>query len=203
MTGSPQTTHPVTIRPASPDDAPEVAPLIDMAGGGVYRFLLDGLVPGMEPAEMLMPGLAGSSGSFSHRQIGVAEAGGRVVGVAHAYPVDWMRMEDHSGLPPDRMAHLEPFHGTQDWGSYFLSALAVEPDYRRRGIAGRLMQWVYGRARDGGYDRLTLHVWADNEAARSFYASEGFEETARAPIAWHERLPHLGGSILLSRSTRL
>ena len=187
------------VRPAEPDDAPEMARLIDMAGGGVYEFLLDGLVPGMTAAEMLVPGLAGSAGSFSHRHSGVAELAGRVVGVAHAYPVDWIRTEDYSGLPPDRLAHLASFNATQDWGSYFLSALAVDPAFRRRGLARRLLGWVYERARGAGFDRVTLHVWADNPAALSLYASEGFAEVARAAVPWHERLPRQGGSILLRR----
>jgi len=189
----------ITIRPAQADDALDLARLIDIAGGGVYEFLLDGLAPGLSAPEMLAPGLAGSTGSLSHRQSGVAEVGGRVVGVAHGYPVDWIRTEDYSGLPPDRVAHLAPFTATQDWGSYFLSALAVDPAFRRRGVAGRLLNWFYGRARTGGFDRVTLHVWADNAAAQRLYAGEGFVEAGRAAIPWHARLPHEGGSILLRR----
>ncbi len=187
------------IRPADADDAPELARLIDIAGGGVYEFLLDGLMPGMTAAEMLVPGLAGRSGSLSHRQSGVAELDGQVVGVVHGYPTDWIRTEDYSGLPPDRVAHMAEFSETLDWGSYFLSALAVDPDRRRQGIAGRLLGWFYERARTGGFDRVTLHVWADNEAARRLYAGEGFEEIGRAGIPWHPRLPHQGGSILMRR----
>lgn len=200
MADSGLTDKDVSIRPAMPDDAPEMAQLIDMAGGGVYEFLLDGLVPGLTAAEMLVPGLAGTSGSFSHRHSGVAEAKGRIVGVVHAYPVDWIKTQDYTGLPPDRLAHMAAFNETQDWGSYFLSALAVDPSWRRRGIAGRLLDWVYGRARSGGFDRVTLHVWADNTGAQHLYVKEGFQEIARADVPWHERLPHRGGSVLMRRS---
>ncbi|PWC33097.1 GNAT family N-acetyltransferase [Azospirillum sp. TSO35-2] len=202
MTGDLPTARPddgLRIRPAEADDAPDLARLIDMAGGGVYGFLLDGLMPGMTAAEMLVPGLAGRSGSLSHRQSGVAELDGRVVGIAHGYPTDWIRTEDYSGLPADRVAHMASFSDTHDWGSYFLSALAVDPALRRRGIAGRLLDWFYGRARTGGFDRVTLHVWADNAPARSLYAAQGFAEIGRADIPWHPRLPHQGGSVLMRR----
>lgn len=189
----------IEIRPAEADDAFDLARLIDMAGGGVYEFLLAGLVPGLSAREMLVPGLAGTSGSFSHRHSTAAVGNGGMVGVAHAYPVDWMRMEDYSGLPPDRMAHLEDFQAKQDWGSYFLSALAVDPAHRRTGVARALLAAVYGRARTGGFDRVTLHVWADNATARALYEREGFEVLAYAAIPWHERLPHHGGSLLLRR----
>lgn len=185
------------IRPAEAEDAPDLARLLLVAGGGVYEFLLDGIVPGLSAEHMLVPGLAGTAGSLSYRLSGVAELKGRVVGIAHGYPVDWMKTEDHSGLPPDRVEHLSSFAALQDWGSYFLSALAVDPAHRRSGIAGRLLAWFYAKARRGGFDRVSLHVWADNEAARALYRREGFEEHGRSAVPWHPRLPHRGGSILL------
>lgn len=189
----------LTLRPACADDAPELARLITIAGGGVYEFLLDGLYPDLSTQEMLTPGLAGRTGSLSYRQSGVAEVDGRVIGVVHGYPVDWIRTEDYSGLPPDRVEHLASFSQTHDWGSYFLSALAVDEEFRRQGVAARLLGWFSERARGGGFDRVTLHVWADNDAARRLYAKEGFVELGRAAIPWHERLPHQGGSVLLQR----
>lgn len=189
----------ILIRPAEPDDAPAVAPLMVEAGGGIYQFLLDGVVPGIPVADMLMPGLAAREGSFSHRHCAVALDAGAVVGTAHAYPADWMRSVDRSYLPPERLAHIATFDAAQDWGSYFLSALAVASPWRRRGIAGRLLDWVEGRARSGGFDRITLHVWADNAPARSLYARHGYIEVEVAAIPWHERLPHEGGSVLLRK----
>ena len=189
----------ITLRPADPDDSPAIAPLLVEAGGGIYQYLLEGVVPGMGVAEMLVPGLAAREGSFSHRHCGVAVEGDRVVGVAHAYPADWMKSVDRSFLAPDRLEHLRPFDAAQDWGSYFLSALAVAPVWRRRGVAGRLLDWVEDRARTGGFDRITLHVWADNAAARRLYARHGYIDVEVAAIPWHPQLPHEGGSVLLRK----
>lgn len=189
----------ILIRPADPDDSPAMAPLLVEAGGGIYEFLLDGVVPGMDVAELLVPGLAAREGSFSHRHCAVAVDGPSVVGVAHAYPADWMRSVDRSFLPSDRLEHIRTFDAAQDWGSYFLSALAVGPAWRRHGVAARLLDWVEGRARTGGFDRITLHVWADNAPARRLYARHGFFEVEVAAIPWHARLPHEGGSLLLCK----
>ncbi|XKH37034.1 GNAT family N-acetyltransferase [Azospirillum doebereinerae] len=49
-------------------------------------------------------------------------------------------------------------------------------------MAGRLLNWFYERARTGGFDRVTLHVWADNGSAQRLYAGEGFVEAGRAAI---------------------
>lgn len=189
----------IRIRPAEPDDAPAMAPFVLDAGGGIYEFLLDGLMPGTSTAGLLVPGLAAREGSFSYRHCAVATHGDTVVGVAHAYPVDWMKSVDRSSLPADRLAHIRSFDTAQDWGSYFLSALAVAPAWRRHGIAGRLIDWVEQRARRGGFDRVTLHVWADNAPARRLYERCGFIAVEVAAIPWHPQLPHEGGSVLLRK----
>jgi GNAT superfamily N-acetyltransferase len=189
----------VVLRAARPGDAQAIARLILMAGGGVYEFLLDGLFGGLDAVTLMMPGITGDSGPHSHRQCIVAEVPGAVIGIAHAYPAAWMQPGDPSVLPADRLAHLAAFDTTQDKSSYFLSALAVAPSHRRRGLAGRLLALTEQRARDAGFNRVTLHVWADNAPARALYARHGFTEIATAAIPWHPRLPHEGGSVLMGK----
>lgn len=188
----------VRLRRAEAEDAPDLARLVVMAGLGAYEFFLDGLVPGRSAAELLVPGFAGSAGSFSYRQCAVAVGeGDPVVGAVHAYPAAWARNADRSFLPADRLAHMAPFDAVQDWDSYFLSAVAVAPAARGQGIGRRLIGWAIERARDGGFATLSLHVWADNHAARRLYRRLGFTEAGVAAIARHPRLPHVGGSILM------
>lgn len=192
----------IILRPATADDAPAIAPLVLMAGGGSYEFMLDGLVPGMGTADLLLPGLAGTAGSFSHRHITVAGTpGGAVVGIAHAYPAEWMRHADRTFIPADRLEHLAAFDALQEWDSLFLSALAVDTAWRRRGIAGRLLDAAVDRAATGGFPSLSLHVWADNAPARRLYARHGFAKRGQAAIPWHPRLPHTGGCVLMVRET--
>jgi ribosomal protein S18 acetylase RimI-like enzyme len=190
----------IAFRPARADDAEAIAPLVDQAGGGVYEFLLGDASAGVDVLSALRRGIADSVGPHSHRQCTVAEVRGWPVAVAMAYPAAWMLNDDTGFLPPDRVAHLAAFQATQDFGSYFLSALAVDPAWRRRGLARCLIERTLARAAREGFDRLTLHVWADNEPARRLYESVGFATVAVAPIVWHPRLPHHGGSVLMGRS---
>lgn len=190
------------LRPAEPDDAAALAELILVAGGGVYEFQLEGLFGDVALVDVLASGICGVAGNFSHRHMVVAEdaaAGGSVVGMAHAHPVEWMRTLDRSFIPPDRLAHLAPFEALQDWDSYFVSALAVVPAWRRRGLGTALLDALADKARAGGFPRLSLHVWADNASALAFYAKAGFVEAGRADVAPHPQLPHIGGSVLLLR----
>jgi ribosomal protein S18 acetylase RimI-like enzyme len=50
---------------------------------------------------------------------------------------------------------------------------------------------------EAGYNRLSLHVWADNIPAVNFYEARRFVQIGLAKISSHPRLPHNGGSILM------
>jgi len=60
-----------------------------------------------------------------------------------------------------------------------LQRIAVDPAYRRRGLAGELLAAVEQRAAADGATRLLLEVREDNTAAAAFYESRGFVEVGR------------------------
>jgi ribosomal protein S18 acetylase RimI-like enzyme len=61
-------------------------------------------------------------------------------------------------------------------GSYlYLSNLAVQPEYRRHGVAQQLLQTCEQMALDWGYENLYLHVLENNAAARRLYRREGYQ----------------------------
>jgi GNAT superfamily N-acetyltransferase len=59
---------------------------------------------------------------------------------------------------------------------WFISNLAVHPDYRRRGIARGLVSAGVQMAQQKGARRISLEVRADNFAARRLYEELGFTE---------------------------
>jgi ribosomal-protein-alanine N-acetyltransferase len=81
----------------------------------------------------------------------VAAVGARVVGYAGM----WV-------IPPE--AHI--------------TTIAVEPEYRRRGIGERLLVALLEAAQDMGASRVTLEVRESNQIARTLYEKYGFEAVA-------------------------
>ena len=84
-----------------------------------------------------------------------------------------------------------------------INTIAVDGQYRRQGLATRLMIHVMGEAARRGARRATLEVRASNEAARKLYESLGFAVTAvrrryytspeeDALILWREGLGNPG-----------
>jgi ribosomal-protein-alanine N-acetyltransferase len=60
-----------------------------------------------------------------------------------------------------------------------LMNLAVDPAWRRRGLATALVRHALREGAKQGTVRATLEVRASNAAARSLYEKLGFRETAR------------------------
>lgn len=186
------------LRPATEGDARLIARYVILAGGGLFEFMFEGLVPGKTPLDVLTH-IAGEPDSlFSHRRCRIAERGGEACGLLNTYPADLIRGETFAQLPPDRRGHLAAFPEVQDWGSLYLSALAVEPAHRRKGIGRALLAGALAEAAAAGFPRLSLHVWDDNRPAAALYAAAGFRRLAPLAIPWHARLPHRGGMWLLS-----
>jgi ribosomal protein S18 acetylase RimI-like enzyme len=57
----------------------------------------------------------------------------------------------------------------------YISNLAVETEYRRRGIAYQLLSACEHMALEWGYQDLYLHVLEDNHAARRLYTKVGYK----------------------------
>jgi GNAT superfamily N-acetyltransferase len=190
----------VSYRSALASDSGAVAPLFCLAGGGLYEFLFDDLSPSFTAEDILAAGIAADATPISYRNCHVAvDAAGAVVGVANAFPADLVGQQGPAFLPHDRRSHVRPILLVQDWGSMFLNVLAVCDGWHGRGVGTRLLAWAERQARSAGFNRLSLHVWADNATAREFYRARGFLERGVAEMASHPRLLHRGGSILMSK----
>ena len=57
-----------------------------------------------------------------------------------------------------------------------LLKIAVDPGWRRRGVATWAMQRCFGKARRRGIDKITLEVRATNQAAIALYVKLGFKK---------------------------
>lgn len=58
---------------------------------------------------------------------------------------------------------------------YFVDDLMVDPEYRRCGIGGMLLDYISDMAIRLGCNEIQLDVWLENEAAVEFYIDGGFE----------------------------
>ena len=96
---------------------------------------------------------------YLNRQIGyaaVAEIDGEVAG---AVLVDYIDKPESPYNLGRRFVHI--------------AEICVDDRFRRRGVGHQLMEFVKADAKEKGYARIELDVWAFNDAL-AFYEAEGF-----------------------------
>ncbi len=191
----------IAYRCAKPEDSAEIASYINLAGDGLYEFLLDDLIPGFTSMEILKwtVGVLASPLSYKNCFVAVDCRDDQIAGVINLFPADLLREHSHELINTQRWRFLEPVFQLQDWGSLFINSLAVGRQWRRCGIGGRLLDHAFERAEADGYDCVSLHVWSENLNAISFYKKRGFTVMDEVALPAHPEFSNKSGSILMSR----
>ena len=168
----------IEIREASKSHAAEIARLIMTAMTDDCCLYFCGEGYGLEDFRRLMTILVESEDSqYSYRNTLVALDADKVVGISVSY--DGGRLhglrrafieaakehigKDHSGMDDETQA-----------GELYLDSLAVLPDYRRQGIARKLLLATKVRANRQDFPCVGLLVDKDNPVGEALYASVGF-----------------------------
>ncbi len=83
-----------------------------------------------------------------------------------------------------------------------LNLLAVSPEHRRQGLGSRLMSWLTTTAIEAGVFRINLELRTQNEEARRFYESLGFDQLGVVQGYYQGREAALRMSRRLTQSRR-
>jgi ribosomal protein S18 acetylase RimI-like enzyme len=180
------------VRPATPGDP--AVPLLFESAKPYYTAYAGSERRAMTVLEAVFvePGHAASYDCTT-----VAYVGDELVGVVAGFPVS--RSDDLSRrfirltlpkLPPYRwwgtFRHLQAAGNvapSPPVDAFYVDALAVAPEWRRQGIAHRLLDEAHAQARLAGLPRLALDTGLQNTGARRLYEAYGFgeREIRRAP----------------------
>lgn len=110
---------------------------------------------------------------------------------AASFPTPWPDYAFRQELQTNRLAHylvVRAGDQTVGYGGMWLmvdeahiTTFAVEPEWRRRGVGGRLMVELMRLARELGARVATLEVRLSNRAARALYGRFGFRPVGVRP----------------------
>ena len=168
----------IEIREATKSQAAEIASLIMTAMTDDCCLYFCGEGYGLEDyCRMMIMLVEREDSQYSYRNTLVAMDVNRVVGISVSY--DGARLhelrrafieaakehlgKDHSGMDDETQA-----------GELYLDSLAVLPEYRRQGIAKKLLLATKERANGLGLPCVGLLVDKDNPVGEALYASIGF-----------------------------
>ena len=166
------------IKKATKNLAPEIADLIMMAMTDECCLYFCGEGYGLDDFRKMMMSLVEAEVSqYSYKNTFVAMVLGKVVGISVCYDGSRLRKlrrafitaakeyigKDHSGMDDETQA-----------GELYLDSLAVLPEYRRMGIARKLVSATKKRAERLHLPCVGLLVDNDNPEGEAFYTSIGF-----------------------------
>jgi ribosomal protein S18 acetylase RimI-like enzyme len=180
------------VRKAQPEDFPEAARLLHLSAADMYNRFSGGEERALRVLERSLaePGTASSA-----ETVWIVEIDERPAGVMAAFPVDEAgeRSRAFLGLalrsaPPWRWptALFLYWAGgraapTPPASAFYIDALAIGPEFRRRGAARALLAAAEGEARRRRLPAIALDTTIDNAPARALYGREGFDEVAYQP----------------------
>ena len=144
---------PVFVRKAADADAADIHRLLKVIAG-VHRELRPDLFANVE-SKYSVPELHKMIADNGEKRIFVAESEGKVCG----YIICWQEQ--------DRVKTL------------YVDDLCVDPSYRRRGVAKKLMDAASKYGRETGCVFMLLNAWDGNKNAEEFYRSYGMTERSK------------------------
>ena len=183
----------VQVRPAKPDDADAVVPLLYASADGMYDRFAGGAD---RAATVIRRAFEDAGTNASAEVISIAEVEGRIAAALSAFPVEETAVRARAFLrlalrtiPPWRWpAALRLYWAgaraapNPPAGTLYVDALATDPALRRRGAATALLREAEDQARRRGLPAVALDTALDNRGARSLYLGAGYEEVAyKAP----------------------
>ena len=189
-----------SLRPATRENAVDLAILMDMASRGLVSWLWSTLAePGQSALEVGRERLRERADLPSHYERWIiAERDGEVAGGFAGYVVpEPYDPGDVSDLP-DAYGPLLELEAVAA-GSWFLMAIAVYPDFRRQGLGPLLLEAATDAARQSGVGRVSLTVSTVNKIACRLYERHGFREAARRRAIGFPGSGDIGDWLLLSR----
>ncbi len=183
----------LTYRPASRQDARRIAELYSVASDGISNYIWSKQAKtGDNLLDIGQQRYERRNTAFSYENCLVAKAEvGKVVAVLLAY----VMQADNDYVEEDPV--LKPFWLLEEPGSFYIAGLAVDEDWRRRGIASILMQMAEEKCREKNLLKLSLIVLEGNTIAHDFYKRLGYRETLRKTIVPHPLIHYTGDAMLL------
>jgi ribosomal protein S18 acetylase RimI-like enzyme len=191
-----------TFRPATKADAAALAVLVDIAGEGMPAFIWSTLKPpGQSVLEFGRGRARRDTGGFSYKNAIVAEVSGEIAACLVGYCLD---DPYDSGILADTPDIVQPLVRLEAKapGSWYVNVLATFPEFRRRGLGGKLLAIAESKGREAGAPSLSVIVGTWNDGAVRLYRSAGYLGLASEPAILFPGCPHKGDWVLLTKSLK-
>jgi ribosomal protein S18 acetylase RimI-like enzyme len=181
-----------TIRPAHKPDCRRIAELYRVSSDGVADYIWTRLAqPGEDILDVGRKRYERESTPFSYRNCRLVEFERSVVAMIVAFPMEVD--EDYEETDPI----LLPYSVLEEDQSYYICGMAVDEEYRGKGIGTMLLEEAERSCVQLGFSKLSLIVFEQNVGARRLYERCGYVETRRHPVVPHPLIHYTGDALLM------
>ena len=188
------------FRPANADDSRFIAEMIDVSSDGVALIEWaeeSQKAVGRSALDIGAEMYASEEGDYSYRNCWIAEVSGQRAGMLLGFPMGARKPGDIVAPPFDGSDVFAPYKYLEASDTWYICGVAVLPEYRGRKIGTGLMQLAREQAQAQSYDRLSLVVFEENDAAVRLYRRLGFEVIDQAPVVPHPLIRYNGNALLM------
>ncbi len=187
--------HSIVVRAAKPkiNEGLLCGQYLDEVAEGFFRLML-----GKYFAEIIAQAFIQPNHSYSFENVIFAECDERIVGMALGFTAEQHQnfsaqpLKEAAGIRALRMkivniifAPMLQILKTIAVGDFYLLSMAVENEFRGKGIGNTLLDKIEERSHTKGSNRLSLDVSAKNEGARRLYEHRNMKIESQ----WPKRIP--------------
>ncbi len=191
--------HEHSIRQAQPEDIPHLTYFRLEAHDGINEALFENLK--LSVKDIIEMEMQDSESFESYQTFWVAELDSKISGGMQIFPWDRLETQAYNPIiPKERLYIEEPFEELNAPGTYYIHALGVFPEFKRQGIASKLVLHARAIAKSEGFDALSLYCVEDNTGAVKLYEKHGFEIVDKRPMPKHPKIKHGGNALLMIAS---
>lgn len=195
----------MNIRAAQIDDAPTAAELIleTMEGYGEVMLGLDNRA---RAVKVIAGFFKKDNNRFSYRLTYLAEVGDRTAGLLLVFPgrdtfklalpMSWQILSFYNPWELLRLAVRAPMAADGEEtrpDEFYVSHLAVLPEFRRQGVGRALLGHADALGRACGLAKCSLCVDIDNPNAQQLYLSQGYQIVKTVNTPWLKNRLHTRG----------
>lgn len=183
------------LRPARKDECLTIARLYSISSDGVTDYVWTKRAkPGQDILDVGRRRYEREDSVFSYRNCTIVEVEGGIAGMLVAFPLRC----DPDEVEDDPV--LKPYAELEEDCSYYISSIALFPEYRNRGLGGRLLAAAEADATRAGCHSMSLIVFDQNAGAVRFYKRHGYVEQRRAAVMPHPLIHFTGDALLMVKA---
>ena len=192
----------LSLRFGEATDAAVVADYTLKAGGGLFEFLLNGVLPLVTAEHLLRLAVVNEDSVLHYSNAVLAEFEAKPVGMILCYASrDYGIPQILEGLVPrSRLDQVREIFSSRIENSFYVNTLIVDDAARGRGVGRILLSFAAALAQEQGQETMSLHAWSDNTAALKLYRESGFSVVCEISVPPTANADHAPRSMLLMKA---